>query len=343
MTDAIVVGSTGQDGALLCERLLREGFSVAGSYRSSSSSAFWRIDQLGIQDDIDFFDYEIGRPAGLADEIRVRKPSLVFFAAGDSMTAASQDAGPRIMSSNVVGCAEQIQSLRQSGSDAKAAFFGSSEVFGYSSLPGERAAESTPMRPVNPYGLSKQFAGSLVDHYRNSESMSLFEAILFPHESEFRGSGFLVRKVVSCLVRAKVGVVRGRPTRFGALDSTRDWGSARDYMDLLVELMKTDAPPDRYVFGTGVSHSVRDVFEIVASVVDLALEERDTREGRALVDASTGHLVAIVEARSLANAGHGLVGSSKKLFDAIGEKSLQPLRQTLSHMVEVEFSQQRLA
>jgi GDPmannose 4,6-dehydratase len=336
MGKAMVVGATGQDGALLSKTLLARGFTVSGSFRSSSSEPFWRVDELGIQDEIDFFEYAIGSSAKLTAEISSRSPEYVFFTAGDSFTASSHNAAPRVMLANVVGCAEQIEALRQSNSSAKGIFFGSSEIFGYSAAVGVEATELTPRRPSNPYGLSKTFSSDLVGHFRQSENMELYEALLFPHESPLRGSAFVVRKIVRALVRAKAGLQTRKPQRFGSLESTRDWGSARQYMDWLIDLVSGSAKPDAYIFATGTSNSVADVFDIVSELLDLNLEQQSSAGGKKFIDSDSGKVVAEIEARHLANVGHGFVGSTKKLFSAIGDRTPCGLRETIAEMIEVE-------
>ena len=338
MTDAIVDGATGQDGALLSRILLDRGYSVAGSYRTTSAESFWRLEDLGVQADIDFFEYSIGAPSRLSSELRARNPEMVFFTAGDSFTASSQNAVTRVMGSNLVGCAEQVEALRDSKLAAKAVFFGSSEVFGYAESAGLKVDEETPKEPANPYGWSKAFAGSLLAHYRRTEDMPIYEAILFPHESQYRAGAFVVKKIVRSLVNAKYESGPSSVPVFGNLESTRDWGSARQYMEWLIDLVTGSAKPDAYAFATGVSHSVRDVFRLVSGHLGISLVEQRAEFGPELVDSETGRTVAKIEARELTNAGHGYVGSTAKLFAEIGNRRPQALLRTLEEMVVAEVN-----
>lgn len=337
MPDFLVAGVTGQDGALLAQELLRRGFSVIGTHRRFSPTSFWRLEEMGIVDQIRLIEYEVGSPLGLQSALMRMKPIAAFFTVGDSSTASSASSPGRLMNTNASGCAEQIEVLRAVSPETVGVFFSSSEVFGYGESPGELRDESSPRRPSNPYGVSKVALGELVRFYRENEGLKLFEAILFPHESYFRGSGFLVKKVVRTMSRWYLDGYREDLPRFGSLTSTRDWGSASEYMGWLIDLALTGRP-DSYVIGTGRSHSVWDVFQIVGDVLGFELVQEFSEGFLKIAESSTGKTVALAEAKAMANVGHGPIGSLRKLRGELSTPEPTPLRSVLAEMVSREIS-----
>ena len=337
MADFLVAGVTGQDGALLAQALLSRGFSVIGTHRRFSPTSFWRLEEMGIVDQIRLIEYEVGSPLGLQSALMGMKPIAAFFTVGDSSTASSASSPARLMATNAAGCAEQIEVLRSVAPETIGVFFSSSEVFGYGESPGELRDENSPRRPSNPYGVSKVALGELVSFYRKNEGLKLFEAILFPHESYFRGSGFLVKKVVRTMSRWYLDGTNEDLPRFGSLASTRDWGSASEYMGWLIDLVEMGRP-DSYVIGTGRSHSVWDIFQIVGEILGFELAQHSSDGFLEIVETSTGRTVALAEARSMANVGHGPIASLTKLRGELNSPEPAALRGVLAEMVSQEIS-----
>lgn len=337
MSDFFVVGVTGQDGALLARELLTRGHSVSGTHRRFSPSSFWRLEQMGIDNKIHFLEYDIGSPLNLQSSLLERKPRAIFFTAGDSSTASAASSPSLLMATNAAGAAEQIEVLRTVAPDTPAVFFSSSEVFGYQTRPGVRKNESSRRRPSNPYGISKIALGELLDFYRREEGMKLFEAVLFPHESPFRGSNFLVKKVVRTLCKWSLSPHRSEVVDFGSLDSSRDWGSAAQYMKWLVELAE-GGTPGSYVVGTGQHHSVWDVFRATGRALGIDLRKSESELGVQIVEEGSGSVIANAETRSLGNAGNGPVASTAKLRAELSNEAPIPFEAVLREMVEFELA-----
>lgn len=336
LADFLIVGITGQDGALLASNLISKGFAVSGTYRRSGSSSLWRLGRLGITDRVNLHDYQIGFPEGLRRAIETEGPKAVFFAAGESFTASAFDSASRLMVANAVGAAEQIETMRAVAPEVPALFFGSSEVFGYRESAGQVVDQTTPMTPSNPYGVSKQAMSSLVTGYREIKGSPFYEAVLFPHESEFRDSSFVVQKIVQTVARWKVLPETFVTAEFGDVQSTRDWGSARDYMEILFQLV-SGSPPGRYLVGTGISTSVLDVFRIVVEEAgeSLSVDEQDV--GGVLVGTGNPIPIANFGVRSLGNIGHGVVADFEKGSHDIKKPELGSLRETVRKMLAVEM------
>lgn len=337
MSDYFVIGVTGQDGSLLARELLRRGHSVTGTHRSFVGTSFWRLERMGIDKDINFVQYDIGLPLNLQSSLLESHPRAIFFTAGDSSTASSAANPSRLIVTNAGGAAEQIEVLKRSAPKTPAVFFSSSEVFGYQTQPGVMKSESSRRRPSNPYGVSKLAVGELVDFYRREEGMNLFEAVLFPHESPFRGSSFLVKKVVRALCRWSMSRSDVDVADFGLLEPTRDWGSAEQYMDWMVDLVE-EGKPGSYVVGTGQHHSVWDVFRLVGSVLGLDLEKKVSNQDLKIIERGSGLIVANAEARVLGNSGHAPVASIKKLRSAIDIGTPLPFDSVVKEMVESELA-----
>lgn len=336
MAEYLVVGVTGQDGALLARELLARGHTVTGTHRRFSPSSFWRLEQMGIDSKIHFVEYDIGSPMSLQASLSERKPSAIFFTAGDSATASAASSPSRLMATNAGGAAEQIEVLRIVAPDTPAVFFSSSEVFGYQNRPGAQKNESSPRRPSNPYGISKVAMGELLDFYRREEGMNLFEAILFPHESPFRGSSFLVKKVVRTVCKWSVCPQDSEPVPFGSLNSSRDWGSASQYMKWLITLVEVGTPGS-YVLGTGQHHSVWDVFRMTGSALGIDLQKEESGSGIQIVDRESKSVLANAETRRLGNIGNGPVASTQKLQAEISVDTPTPLETVIRHMVQSEL------
>ena len=336
MPKAMVVGATGQDGSILCSKLLDRGYTVSGSRRPTSSDNFWRIDLQGIGSRIEWFEYSIGNPANLSQKMKEQQPDLIFFAAGDSSTASSEDFPARVITSNVVGCAEQIEAYRSTGIRSKTLFFGSAEKFGYAANSGQIINEDQVPNPSTTYGHSKNFSSSLVRHYREEEGLRFFEAILFPHESKFRSGAFVVQKIVRTLTRASMRSNMSEIVSFGDVSSTRDWGCANQYMSWAISLLESSEEPDEYIFSTGVGNSVWDVFKLVGEVLGMELGIEESREGTIVFDLVTGRQIALASSRRLGNTGHGYLGSSFRLFSEIGRQEVRPIREVLTEMVVAE-------
>ena len=337
MSDFFVVGVTGQDGALLARELLARGHTVTGTHRRFSPTSFWRLEQMGIDDRIHFLEYEIGSPLNLQSSLLERKPRAVFFTAGDSSTASAASSPSWLMATNAAGAAEQIEVLRTVAPDTPAVFFSSSEVFGYQTRPGVRKNENSRRRPSNPYGISKIALGELLDFYRREEGMKFFEAVLFPHESPFRASSFLVKKVVRTLCKWSLSPHGSEVANFGSLDSSRDWGSAAQYMKWLVELAER-GNPGSYVIGTGRHHSVWDVFLATGRALGIDLQKVKSNSVVQIVEQGSGSVIANAESRSLGNSGHGPVASTAKLRDELSIEAAIPFEDMVWEMVGFELA-----
>lgn len=272
MTTALIIGVTGQDGSLLAKNLLDRGIEVHGTFRRGSSDKFWRINELGIREKINFHIYNVGNELAFSETVRQVQPNLVFSLAGESFTALSFEEPKQFMTVNIESTVEQLEAIRSHAPEARTFFAGSSEVFGECPID-MKLNEDSAFHPKTPYGVSKLSQYYLVKLYRERYGLNLFNGILFPHESSFRSAEFVTRKIVVGLTHRKYG--SARPLQLGDLSMRRDWGNAVDYVDWMYKLLMS-GDPGEYVFGTGKNTSVEEFLLTAASAMNVVLEKHQT-------------------------------------------------------------------
>ncbi|PTL73351.1 GDP-mannose 4,6 dehydratase [Rathayibacter caricis DSM 15933] len=247
MPSALVTGASGQDGGYLVERLLEDGWDV---------SALVRGDDSAFPSAVRPFEGDLRDAAGLGRIVAEAAPDTVFHLAGLSSVALSWQ--EPVLTAEVTGTAvaallEASLSLQESsGRPVRFVQASSSEIFGAATE--NPQTESTPIRPVSPYGAAKAFAHLLVGVYRG-RGLHASSGILYNHESPRRPDAFVTRKITAGVAAIAVGAAS--ELSLGNLDVRRDWGWAPDYVDALVRASRADEAGD-YVIATGVSHSVRE-------------------------------------------------------------------------------------
>ncbi|MCJ1695070.1 GDP-mannose 4,6-dehydratase [Rathayibacter caricis] len=247
MPSALVTGASGQDGGYLVERLLEDGWDV---------SALVRGDDSALPSAVRPFEGDLRDAAGLGRIVAEAAPDTVFHLAGLSSVALSWQ--EPVLTAEVTGTAvaallEASLSLQESsGRPVRFVQASSSEIFGAATE--NPQTESTPIRPVSPYGAAKAFAHLLVGVYRG-RGLHASSGILYNHESPRRPDAFVTRKITAGVAAIAVGTAS--ELSLGNLDVRRDWGWAPDYVDALVRASRADEAGD-YVIATGVSHSVRE-------------------------------------------------------------------------------------
>jgi GDPmannose 4,6-dehydratase len=272
MTTALIIGVTRQDGSLLAKNLLDRGIKVHGTFRRGSSDKFWRINELGIRDKINYHIYNVGNELAFSETVRQVQPNLVFSLAGESFTALSFEEPKQFMTVNIESTVEQLEAIRSHAPEARAFFAGSSEVFGECPVD-LKLNEYSTFHPKTPYGVSKLTQYYLVKLYRERYGLNLFNGILFPHESSFRSAEFVTRKIVVGLTHRKYG--SAHPLQLGDLSMRRDWGNAVDYVDWMYRLLVAGEPGE-FIFGTGKNTSVEEFLLTAASAMNVVLEKHQT-------------------------------------------------------------------
>ena len=270
MKVALITGINGQDGSYLCEFLLSKGYEVWGTVKrnSVSENQTYRLDTVysSIKDRLEYAD--LNDLSSLVRIIQKSNPDEIYNLAAQSHVRISFD--QPIYTSNVtgIGALNLLEAVRLVNPKIKVYQASSSEMFGNNIDSDGYQRETTPMNPVSPYGCAKVFAYNISRNYRNSYGMFISNGILFNHESPRRGTNFVTNKVVKTAVEIKKGLKN--KLVLGNLNSTRDWGHAKDYVEAMWMILQQDKPYD-FVCSTGISHSVNDLVNYVFKKLNLSI------------------------------------------------------------------------
>lgn len=270
---ALISGITGQDGSYLAEILLAKGYVVHGLKRRSSSLNTQRIDHI-YQDPhcteprlfLHYGDMTDG--SNLAGLIAKIKPDEIYNLAAQSHVAVSFEAPEYTADVDALGTLRVLEAIRQAGLSDSCRFFQASTSELYGLVQSEQQHEKTPFYPRSPYAVAKLYAYWITVNYRESYGIFACNGILFNHESPRRGETFVTRKISRGLAAIATG--QQDCLYLGNLDARRDWGHARDYMQMVWQMLQQDQPDD-YVIATGEQYSVRDFVRQCASVLGLEL------------------------------------------------------------------------
>jgi GDPmannose 4,6-dehydratase len=253
---ALITGINGQDGSYLAELLLEKGYEVHGILKRNSipENQTSRIQHIYPQIKNNLYHADMCDMSSLLNVIKTVKPVEIYNLAAQSHVRISFDQPVYTLDTIGVGTLNLLESIRLLDIDCKLYQASSSEMFGNSIDSDGFQRETTPMNPVSPYACAKLLAYNLVKCYRESYGIFATNGILFNHESPRRGANFVTNKIVIGAVNIKKG--KQEKLELGNLDSTRDWGHAKDYVKVMWQLLQMEKPGD-YVCATGASHSVR--------------------------------------------------------------------------------------
>lgn len=334
---ALVIGVTGQDGSLLADALLRRGIEVEGTFRRGSSENFWRLLDLGILEQIKLHIYNIGSGANIGEVLCKSQPELIFVVAGESFTELSYEEPRHYLDINTGGTIEILEAVKNFVPEAKVFISSSSEIFGLQSPSVLVLNEDSIKNPINPYGISKLALTHFGRLYREKFGLNIFTGILFPHESQYRSKEFVTRKIARGLVQSSLH--QATPMVLRGTDMKRDWGSALDYVDWMIDLLESGSP-DEYVFASGINSSVREFLQLCLDSLEIEINEK--------VDPITNisTFVNIEDGRILMYSNPNLAmknkityppGSKQKLLKEIGERTNISLSSIASKMVRSEI------
>lgn len=258
---AVIVGCTGQDSSYLAEFLLNKGYIVHGIVRRSSSFNRGRIEHLyDFEDRGDFILHygDITDPYSLTSIFSMVQPDEIYNMAAQSHVQVSFDTPYYTAQVDAVGVLNVLEAVRSLGFKTKIYQASTSELFSGDSIETPQN-ESTPFRPRSPYGVAKLYGFNIARIYRESYGMFVVNGILFNHESPRRGENFVTRKITLGLR----DILEGRTDHItlGDIDTMRDWGHARDYVEAMWLMLQQSEPQD-FVIATGETHTVREFLEL---------------------------------------------------------------------------------
>jgi GDPmannose 4,6-dehydratase len=273
MKKALITGITGQDGAYLAELLLEKGYEVHGIKRRTSLFNTDRIDHL-YQDPHDSDRRFILHHGDLTDSssliriIQQVQPDEIYNLAAQSHVAVSFEEPEYTANSDALGALRILEAIRILGLEKKTRFYqaSTSELFGLVQEVPQK--ETTPFYPRSPYAVAKLYAYWITVNYREAYGMYACNGILFNHESPIRGETFVTRKITRALARIKLGLQDC--LYLGNLDAKRDWGHAKDYVEMQWLMLQQEKPED-FVIATGVQYSVRDFVDAAAKELGMPI------------------------------------------------------------------------
>ncbi|MBT3216224.1 MAG: GDP-mannose 4,6-dehydratase [Candidatus Marinimicrobia bacterium] len=256
---ALITGISGQDGAYLSKFLLENGYRVIGGDRRTSRGSLWRLEELGIRNDIELINFELSELTNIYRTIEKFEFDEIYNLAAQSFVAASFELPTMTADVTALGVCRILEGIRNINPKIKFYQASSSEMFGKALETPQN--ENTPFYPRSPYAVSKLFGHWIAVNYRESYEMFTVSGILFNHESPLRGEEFVTRKITSSLAKIKTGTQN--VLELGNLDAKRDWGFSGDFVKGMWQMMQHDVP-DEYVLATGTNFSVRDFVNAAA-------------------------------------------------------------------------------
>jgi len=270
MKKALITGITGQDGFYLTKLLLSKGYEVHGMIRrhSVSENQDSRINQISSQIKTHYGDL-LDFPS-IMKILNDSKPDEIYNLGAMSHVKISSDVPYFTIQTNGMGVLNMLEAYRNIVPNSKFYQASSSEMFGNFVDKDGVQRLTTPMSPVSPYGCSKLLGYNLVKHYRNAYGLHACNGILFNHESPLRGSNFVTNKVVKSAVEIKKG--KRSKLELGNMDSSRDWGHAKDYVRAMHAILNHETP-EEWIIATGKTHTVRDLCEYVFNNLGLNYED----------------------------------------------------------------------
>lgn len=286
---ALITGITGQDGSYLAEFLIEKGYIVHGIHRRSSISNMGRIEH--IIDKIILHDGDITDSSSLIRIINLVQPDEIYNLAAQSHVQVSFDVPEYSGDVDALGTLRVLEAVRILGLTKKTKVYqaSTSELFGKVEEVPQR--ETTPFHPYSPYAVAKQYAFWMTKEYREAYGMFACNGILFNHESERRGENFVTRKITLAVGRISEGLQDH--LELGNMDSLRDWGYARDYVECMWMILQHDEPDD-FVIATGEQHTVRDFTEKAFAVNGIKIRWEGTGLDEKGYDTETGKMLVCI-------------------------------------------------
>lgn len=336
---ALITGITGQDGSYLAEFLLEKGYVVHGIKRRSSSFNTDRIDHLYQDPHMQHLNFilhygDLTDSTCLTRIIQKVRPDEIYNLAAQSHVAVSFEEPEYTANADALGALRILEAIRIAGLEKKTRFYQASTSELYGLVQEIPQKETTPFYPRSPYGVAKLYAYWITINYRESYGMYACNGILFNHESPVRGETFVSRKITRGLARIKYGLQER--IFLGNLDARRDWGHARDYVEMQWLMLQQDKPDD-FVIATGVQHSVREFVNLAAKVMNISL----TWEGTGIHEKAyneSGKCIISVDERYFRPAEvDTLLGDATKAQTLLGWKPKITFEQLVAEMAQADL------
>ncbi|HKI48926.1 MAG TPA: GDP-mannose 4,6-dehydratase [Desulfobacteria bacterium] len=342
MKRALITGITGQDGAYLAELLLKKEYEVHGIKRRASLFNTDRIDHL-YQDPHESdrrFVLHYGDLTDSTNLIRIVQqvqPDEIYNLAAQSHVQVSFETPEYTANADALGTLRLLEAIRILGLEKKTKFYQASTSELYGLVQETPQTEKTPFYPRSPYAAAKLYAYWITVNYREAYDIFGCNGILFNHESPIRGETFVTRKITRGLARIKLGFQDS--LYLGNLDGKRDWGHARDYVELMYLMLQQKQPKD-YVIATGQQNSVRDFVNVAGREVGLDIRWEGTGVEEKGYDRNTGKCIVAVDKRYYRPTEvESLLGDASLARDALGWKPKTSFEEMVAEMVAQDLKE----
>ncbi|WP_029594807.1 GDP-mannose 4,6-dehydratase [Exiguobacterium chiriqhucha] len=339
MKKALITGVTGQDGSYLAEFLLEKGYEVHGVIRRSSSYNQERLEDVMNEDDAtsmynnEYFHLHYGDITDTSNVIRLIsevKPDEIYNLAAQSHVRVSFDVPEYTADVDAVGTLRILEAVRILGLTESTRIYQASTSELYGKVQEVPQSETTPFYPRSPYGVAKMYGFWITKNYRESYNMFAVNGILFNHESERRGETFVTRKIT--LAAARIAQGKQKELKLGNLDSLRDWGYAKDYVECMWLMLQHDQPED-FVIATGEMHTVREFVELAFKHVGIDIEWSGEGVAEKGINKETGDVLISVDPKFFRPAEvEQLLGTPEKAKRLLG---WNPTKTSFDDLVEI--------
>src|SRR5450631_1870630 len=337
---ALITGITGQDGAYLAEFLLKKGYIVHGVKRRSSLFNTDRIDHLYQDPHVKKASFilhygDLTDSTNLIRIIQQVQPDEIYNLAAMSHVAVSFETPEYTANADGIGTLRILEAIRILGLEKKSRFYqaSSSELYGLVQEVPQR--ETTPFYPRSPYAVAKLYAYWITINYREAYGFFACNGILFNHESPTRGETFVTRKITRALARIKLGLQER--LHLGNLDAKRDWGHARDYVEMQWLMLQQETAED-YVIATGEQHSVRDFVNYAAEEVGIRIRWEGSGVNEKGHNIETGQCIVAIDPRYFRPAEvETLLGDASKAKRKLGWVPQTSFRDLVSEMMREDL------
>jgi GDPmannose 4,6-dehydratase len=337
---ALITGVTGQDGAYLAELLLTKDYSVHGIKRRASLINTDRIDHIYHDPHEKGFDFtlhhgDLTDSSSLIRIVEEVQPDEIYNLAAQSHVGVSFEEPEYTANSDALGPLRILEALRILGMEKKSRFYQASTSELYGLVQEIPQKETTPFYPRSPYAVAKLYAYWITVNYREAYGIYACNGILFNHESPLRGETFVTRKITRALARIKLGLQERM--HLGNLEAKRDWGHARDYVEMQWLMLQQETPED-YVIATGEQHSVRDFVNFAAEEVGIKIRWEGSGVEEKGYNTETNQCIVAIDPRYFRPTEvETLLGDASKAKQKLGWVSRTSFRELVSEMMREDL------
>ena len=325
---ALVTGVNGQDGCYLAKSLLEKGYRVFGGQRRNTTLKHWRLDEMGITDNIEFVDLDLIDQKSIRNAIEKTEPDEVYNLAAQFIGSLSSEKPKLAMLVDGLGVLRLLESIRQINPKIKFFQASTSDLFGRSKEVVQ--TESTPFNPISPYAAAKLYAHHTTINYRDAYNMFACCGILFNHESPMRGERYVTRKITKGIA---LWLKESKPIVLGNLEVEKDWGHAEDFVEGMQLALNADQPKE-YILATGKTNTIRQFVDKVLTYLSIPAYWKgddccDKRNNKLIVTTDKAY-------RRPAEADQ-LVGDSTKAKTELGWDRKYDIDGLIADMVEADL------